>query len=88
MPSFDKAVRLAYGAAKAGSVEGQLLLVELYLGGHGFPLITDKPMNGYITLNFKKKKQRMQAMMLLSRLSNLLPAREVYNIQNRPQDEF
>lgn len=88
IPNYEKSVRLALASARSGNVDARILLVELYLAGHGYPGDYLSAYNMLYHSGFKTAKQNGQARKLLEQFANLLPPSQIYKIQNRSQDEF
>lgn len=88
IPNYEKAVRLALASARSGNVDARILLVELYLIGHGYPGDYLDAYNMLYHSGFKTVQQNSKARELLKQFANLLPPSQLYKIQNRPKDEF
>ncbi|GLP95732.1 tetratricopeptide repeat protein [Paraferrimonas sedimenticola] len=73
----DKAVRLAYPAAAHGNLEAQLLLGELYAEGHGSPRDYTQAYAWLHNAYYQSDFERQQALRILARLSERMPASQI-----------
>ena len=84
----EKAVRLAYEAAKLGNIKARLFLVELFLSGYGNVSDYEQAYNWLYHSYFDSKDMQEKAYKMLSIFVNLIPPRTAYKIHNLDHDEF